>query len=95
MRGIFYLSVVGEDSRARSIYGNNGVKTCWLVLAVWYLSSIIAPSKQARMRWLSQIQGSIWVRFSQTVSMVGVAQLVELRIVIPVVAGSNPVAHPI
>ena len=27
--------------------------------------------------------------------MVGVAQLVELRIVIPVVAGSNPVAHPI
>ena len=26
--------------------------------------------------------------------MVGVAQLVELRIVIPVVAGSNPVAHP-
>ena len=27
--------------------------------------------------------------------MVGVAQLVELRIVIPVVAGSNPVVHPI
>ena len=27
--------------------------------------------------------------------MVGVAQLVELRIVIPVVAGSTPVAHPI
>ena len=27
--------------------------------------------------------------------MVGVAQLVEPRIVIPVVAGSNPVAHPI
>ena len=27
--------------------------------------------------------------------MVGVAQLVELRIVIPVVAGSSPVAHPI
>ena len=27
--------------------------------------------------------------------MVGVAQLVELRIVIPVVAGSIPVAHPI
>ena len=26
--------------------------------------------------------------------MVGVAQLVELRIVIPVVAGSNPVVHP-
>ena len=26
--------------------------------------------------------------------MVGVAQLVELRIVIPVVAGSTPVAHP-
>ena len=27
--------------------------------------------------------------------MVGVAQLVELRIVIPVVAGSIPVVHPI
>ena len=27
--------------------------------------------------------------------MVGVAQLVELRIVIPVVAGSSPVVHPI
>lgn len=27
--------------------------------------------------------------------MVGVAQLVEYRIVIPVVAGSIPVAHPI
>ena len=27
--------------------------------------------------------------------MVGVAQLVEPRIVIPVVAGSSPVAHPI
>ena len=26
--------------------------------------------------------------------MVGVAQLVELRVVIPVVAGSSPVAHP-
>ena len=26
--------------------------------------------------------------------MVGVAQLVELRIVIPVVAGSSPVVHP-
>jgi hypothetical protein len=28
-------------------------------------------------------------------SLVGVAQLVESRIVIPVVAGSSPVAHPI
>ena len=27
--------------------------------------------------------------------MVGVAQLVEPRIVIPVVVGSNPIAHPI
>ena len=27
--------------------------------------------------------------------MVGVAQLVELRIVIPAVEGSNPFAHPI
>jgi hypothetical protein len=27
--------------------------------------------------------------------MVGVAQLVELRIVIPVVVGSIPIAHPI
>ena len=27
--------------------------------------------------------------------MVGVAQSVELRIVIPAVAGSNPVVHPI
>ncbi len=26
--------------------------------------------------------------------MVGVAQLVELRIVIPAVVGSNPIAHP-
>jgi hypothetical protein len=25
---------------------------------------------------------------------VGVAQLVELRVVVPAVAGSNPVAHP-
>ena len=28
-------------------------------------------------------------------SLVGVAQLVESRIVIPVVVGSNPIAHPI
>ena len=28
-------------------------------------------------------------------SMVGVAQLVERRIVIPVVVGSNPIVHPI
>ena len=27
--------------------------------------------------------------------MVGVAQLVERRIVIPVVVGSNPIVHPI
>lgn len=27
--------------------------------------------------------------------MVGVAQLVELRIVTPVVVGSSPIAHPI
>ena len=27
--------------------------------------------------------------------MVGVAQLVELRIVTPAVVGSNPIAHPI
>ena len=27
--------------------------------------------------------------------MVGVAQLVELRIVIPAVVGSNPIVHPI
>ena len=27
-------------------------------------------------------------------AMVGVAQLVELRIVIPAVVGSNPIAHP-
>ena len=27
--------------------------------------------------------------------MVGVAQLVELRIVAPVVVGSSPIAHPI
>ena len=27
--------------------------------------------------------------------MVGVAQLVEPRVVIPVVVGSNPIAHPI
>jgi hypothetical protein len=26
--------------------------------------------------------------------LVGVAQLVELRVVVPAVAGSNPVAHP-
>lgn len=32
--------------------------------------------------------------FTQFVFMVGVAQLVEPRIVIPVVAGSSPVAHP-
>ena len=30
----------------------------------------------------------------KAVSMVGVVQLVERRIVAPVVAGSNPVAHP-
>ena len=28
-------------------------------------------------------------------TMVGVAQLVELRIVIPAVVGSNPIVHPI
>jgi hypothetical protein len=27
-------------------------------------------------------------------TLVGVAQLVELRVVVPAVAGSNPVAHP-
>ena len=31
----------------------------------------------------------------QRASMVGIAQLVEPRIVIPVVAGSSPVTHPI
>ena len=30
----------------------------------------------------------------QLLSMVGVAQLVELRIVAPAVVGSNPIAHP-
>ena len=29
------------------------------------------------------------------ISMVGVAQLVESRIVIPVVVGSSPIVHPI
>ena len=29
------------------------------------------------------------------VSMVGVAQLVEPRVVIPVVVGSSPIVHPI
>ena len=28
-------------------------------------------------------------------SMVGVAQLVELRVVIPAVVGSSPIVHPI
>jgi hypothetical protein len=31
----------------------------------------------------------------QKVTMVGVAQLVEHRIVIPAVVGSNPIVHPI
>ncbi len=31
----------------------------------------------------------------QTETMVGVAQLVELRIVIPAVVGSSPIVHPI
>ena len=35
--------------------------------------------------------GLVWVRKS---SVVGVAQLVERRIVIPVVVGSNPIVHP-
>ncbi len=34
-----------------------------------------------------------WV--GQIVTMVGVAQLVELRIVIPAVVGSSPIVHPI
>ena len=34
-------------------------------------------------------------RYSRKLEMVGVAQLVEPRIVIPVVAGSIPVVHPI
>ena len=33
--------------------------------------------------------------FGKIVQMVGVAQLVEPRVVIPVVVGSNPIAHPI
>jgi hypothetical protein len=32
---------------------------------------------------------------SKTVSVVAVAQLVESRIVIPVVVGSSPIGHPI
>lgn len=35
------------------------------------------------------------LRFKNLCSMVAVAQLVEPRIVIPAVAGSNPVSHPI
>jgi hypothetical protein len=31
----------------------------------------------------------------QVVTMVGVAQQVELRIVIPAVVGSSPIVHPI
>ena len=30
----------------------------------------------------------------RVVVMVGVAQLVELRVVIPAVVGSNPIVHP-
>ena len=32
---------------------------------------------------------------SSSIQMVGVAQLVESRIVIPVVVGSSPIFHPI
>ncbi len=35
------------------------------------------------------------VRLGNTLSVVGVAQLVEPRIVIPVVVGSSPIIHPI
>ena len=33
--------------------------------------------------------------FGGIVAMVGVAQLVELRIVVPAVVGSSPIVHPI
>jgi hypothetical protein len=45
-------------------------------------------------RYLGRIRGvQVDARFD--VTMVAVAQLVELRIVIPAVAGSRPVSHPI
>ena len=34
------------------------------------------------------------IRFSEHLFMVGIAQLVELRIVIPAVVGSSPIVHP-
>ncbi len=36
-----------------------------------------------------------WRTRLETISMVAVAQLVESRIVIPVVVGSSPISHPI
>ena len=41
---------------------------------------------------MSREEATLAGRFSD--STVGVAQLVELRVVVPAVGGSNPLAHP-
>ena len=51
-----------------------------------------APPAPGRRGWYNFTPGG-FKRLPR--SMVAVAQLVESRIVIPVVAGSNPVSHPI
>ena len=47
------------------------------------------------MRALGKDEYFSCTRCRQNIEMVGVAQLVELRIVIPAVGGSNPLVHPI
>ena len=45
--------------------------------------------------WMDEISDQGWYGYSvESFSMVTVAQLVEPRIVIPVVVGSSPISHP-
>ena len=45
-------------------------------------------------RCKTRVTGEVDIRRYNTTIMVGVAQLVEPRIVIPVVVGSSPIVHP-
>ena len=71
------------------------------LLAAWRLTAERRPSSRraSRSRWPKR-RCARWTRASTEPTLhsgtpvVGVAQLVELRIVVPAVAGSIPVAHP-
>ncbi len=65
--------------------------------------SAFAASASSQVVWLQKLhRGRIGAgaktrtraALDSATRLVGVAQLVELRVVVPAVAGSNPVAHP-